>query len=155
MSTPCLQQSGVPCSLLALEFEYSMRPHRESNWHAGGKASKFISEAQLEKNVAKHGERLEDGTFSGRTLTEAIIANREEKDAKFKDAWKQMKQGARAASTGQCASVQAFHVGACWTELVALPLEVTSRGRRPDSQQVFIQGRTGHLTRGSWSSSNS
>ena len=61
---------------------------------AGGKESKFASEAQLEENKAKHGERLEDGTFSGRTLTEAIVANREEKDAKFKETWKQMKQGA-------------------------------------------------------------
>lgn len=52
-----------------------------------------MSEAELTQNKELYGERLEDGTFSGKTLTEAIIAQREEKDAKFKDNWKQMKQG--------------------------------------------------------------
>lgn len=52
-----------------------------------------MSETELQQNKEVYGERLEDGTFSGRTLTEAIIAQREEKDAKFKDNWKQMKQG--------------------------------------------------------------
>ena len=45
------------------------------------------------ENKEVYGERLEDGTFSGRTLTEAIIAQREEKEAKYKDIGKQMKQG--------------------------------------------------------------
>eukprot|EP00892_Ulva_mutabilis_P012254 jgi/Ulvmu1/9400/UM051_0028.1 len=58
-----------------------------------GKKTKFVSEAELTQNKELYGERLEDGTFSGKTLTEAIIAQREEKDAKFKDNWKQMKQG--------------------------------------------------------------
>jgi hypothetical protein len=56
---------------------------------------KFVSEAQLEENKAIYGERREDGTFEGRTLSEAIAAQREEREARFKDAWKQMKTGAQ------------------------------------------------------------
>jgi hypothetical protein len=52
-----------------------------------------LSEAELEENKAKHGERLEDGTFAGRTLREALAANKATKEQKFQDAWKQMKQG--------------------------------------------------------------
>lgn len=57
-----------------------------------------MSETELKQNKEVYGERLEDGTFSGKTLTEAIISQREEKDAKFKDNWKQMKQGELAHS---------------------------------------------------------
>lgn len=60
----------------------------------GVKASKFMSETELEANKAKHGERLEDGTFAGRTLREALAANKAEKEQQFQDGWKQMKQGA-------------------------------------------------------------
>lgn len=58
-----------------------------------GKKTNFVSETELQQNKEIYGERLVDGTFSGKTLTEAIIAQREEKDAKYKDVGRQMKQG--------------------------------------------------------------
>lgn len=61
---------------------------------AEGKTTKFLSEAELQKNKEQHGGSLEDGTFSGMSLTQAIIAQREEKEQKFQDGWKTMKQGA-------------------------------------------------------------
>lgn len=60
---------------------------------AEGKTTKFLSEAELQKNRELHGGSLEDGTFAGRTLTQAILAQREEKEQKFQDDWKTMKQG--------------------------------------------------------------
>ena len=66
---------------------------------AGDKKSKFFTEAQLEENKQKHGERLEDGTFAGRTLREALTANKEEKEARFQQQWKDMKTGARRHET--------------------------------------------------------
>lgn len=59
----------------------------------GGKSTRFYSETELADNKAMHGERLEDGTFSGKTLTQAIIEQREAREAKFQDAWKQIKMG--------------------------------------------------------------
>ena len=52
-----------------------------------------MSEAQLQERKDQHGECLEDGTFSGRTLTEAIVMQREAKQQKIEDDWKQIKQG--------------------------------------------------------------
>jgi hypothetical protein len=62
----------------------------------GVKSSRFLSETELEENKAKHGERLEDGTFAGRSLQEALAANKATKEETFRDAWKQMKQGTLA-----------------------------------------------------------
>jgi hypothetical protein len=86
--------------------------------HADGKSTRFLSEAELQKNKAEHGERLEDGTFSGMTLTQSIVAQREERESKFKEKWKMMKQGPyplRTAATngdGGCCDVDTFLVHA-------------------------------------------
>ena len=68
-------------------------PDTNGSLYAEGKTTKFLSEAELQKNKERHGGSLEDGTFSGRTLTEAILAQREEKEQKFQEGWKTMKQG--------------------------------------------------------------
>jgi hypothetical protein len=52
-----------------------------------------VSEAELQKNKEMHGASLEDDKPAHRSLTEAIMAQREEKEAKFQEAWKVMKQG--------------------------------------------------------------
>lgn len=106
-----------------------MRGHQRSKLPAGVKASKFMSEAELEANKAVHGERLEDGTFAGRTLREALAANKAEKEQKFQDGWKQMKQGAWAymLCTAACG----------W----AVPVAEATPGRR--QEQTFGRGRAG------------
>ena len=66
---------------------------------AEGKTTKFVSEVELQQNKEARGVSREDGTFAGRTLTEAIMAQREEKERKFQEDWKIMKQGVHASSS--------------------------------------------------------